>query len=159
MILIHTNGHCLDLGLKIYLHSCTVILSVTMQKIHSLELLTLHSFVLFLMLRSNVYLFTLSDQLFISVTPTNVEIGERGTAGFTATASGIRRGNFLYQWRKEGSSSLPNKASGINGAVLTIPNLSESDEGKYYCTVTNEWGNSKRSGDVTLSVIGKYCNH
>jgi len=83
-------------------------------------------------------------------------VGERGTAQFTATASGVRRGNFVYQWMKKGSSSLPNKVSGISGVVLTIPNLVNGDEGVYYCTVTNEWGNSERSGDVTLSVIGKY---
>jgi len=83
-------------------------------------------------------------------------IGERGTAQFTAIASGVRRGNFAYQWRKRGSSSLPNKVSGVNGAVLTIPNLVKSDEGVYYCTVANEWGNSKRNGGVTLSVQGLY---
>ena len=94
------------------------------------------------------------DQLSISVTPTNPVIVERGTAQFTATASGINMGNFVYQWRKRGSSSLPIKVSGFNGAVLTIPNLVPSDEGVYYCSVTNEWGNSVRSDDVTLTIIG-----
>ena len=47
--------------------------------------------------------------------------------------------------------------SGVNGAVLTIPNLVESDEGMYYCTVTNQWGNSVRSDDVTLTVQGMYA--
>ena len=80
-------------------------------------------------------------------------IGERGTAQFTATASGVNMRNFVYQWRKRGSSSLPIKVSGVNGTVLTIPNLVESDEGVYYCTVTNQWDNSERSDDVTLSVL------
>ena len=83
-------------------------------------------------------------------------IDERGTAQFTATTGGVNMRNFMYQWRKRGSSSLPNKVSGVNGAVLTIPNLVDSDEGVYYCTVTNQWGNSVRSDDVTLSVIGTY---
>ena len=61
--------------------------------------------------------------------------------------------NFVYQWRKI-NASLPNKISGVNGTVLTIPNLVKSDEGMYYCTVTNEWRNSERSGDVTLIVQG-----
>ena len=83
-------------------------------------------------------------------------IGERGTAQFTATTSGVNKRNFMYQWRKRGSSSLPNKVSGVNGTVLTIPNLVESDEGVYYCTVTNEWGYNVRSDDVTLSIQSMY---
>ena len=83
-------------------------------------------------------------------------IGEIGTAQFTATARGVNMRTFVYQWRKRGSSSLPNKVSGINGAVLTIPNLVKSDEGVYYCNVTNQWGNSVRSDDVTLTVQGLY---
>ena len=83
-------------------------------------------------------------------------IGERGRAQFTATASGINMGNFVYQWRKRGSSSLPDKVSGVNGTVLTISNLVESDEGVYYCTVTNQWNNHERSDDITLTVQGMY---
>ncbi|XP_065918202.1 receptor-type tyrosine-protein phosphatase S-like isoform X7 [Dysidea avara] len=92
------------------------------------------------------------DQLSIRVAPTNPVIGERGTANLTATASGVNKRNFMYQWMKRDSSSLPNKVSGANGAVLTIPNLVESDEGKYYCTVTNQWDNSVSTDDVTLKV-------
>ena len=98
-----------------------------------------------------------TDQLSISVSPTNSFIGEGGTAQFTATASGVNMRIFLYQWRKK-HDRLPNKVSGVNRAVLIIPNLVESDEGMYYCTVTNEWGNSVNSGDVTLSVKGMICN-
>ena len=94
------------------------------------------------------------DQLSIKVTPTIQTIGEQGTARFTATASGANMKNFVYQWRKKGGSSLPNKASGANGEVLMIPNLVESDEGVYYCTVTNEWDRSVRSDDVSLTVKG-----
>jgi len=102
-------------------------------------------------------MFSVKDQLSISVTPTNPEIGERGTVNFTAIASGVNMTNFVYQWRKRNGSSLPNKVSGLNGAVLTIPDLEVvSDKGVYYCTVTNEWGNRKRSNDVTLNVIGMY---
>jgi len=82
-------------------------------------------------------------------------IGETGTAQFTATASGKNMRNFVYQWRKRGSGSLPKKVSGVNRAMLTIPNLVSSDEGVYYCTVTNEWRRSVRSNDVTLSVQGE----
>ena len=98
-----------------------------------------------------------TDQLSISVTPANPVIGEGGTAQFTATASDVNMTNFVYQWRKK-HVSLPNKVFGVNRTVLTIPNLVESDEGIYYCTVTNEWGNSVSSGDVTLSVQGMVSN-
>ena len=94
-----------------------------------------------------------TDELSISIIPTDVMIVKTGTARLTATASGINMGNFMYQWRKRGSS-LPNKVSGVNGAVLIIPNLVESDGGVYYCTVTNEWTNHERSDDITLTVGG-----
>ena len=99
------------------------------------------------------------DSLSITVTPTDPVIGEGGTAQFTVTASGVNMKNFVYQWKKRRGTSLPNKVSGVNGEVLTIPNLIKSDEGVYYCTVTNEWGNSERSGDITLGIkgTGVYC--
>ena len=94
--------------------------------------------------------------MFISVTPTSSEVGEGATAIFTATASGKKiKKNFVYQWRKKGSRNLPNKVSGGNGAVLTISDSLKSDEGRYYCTVTNEWDRSVDSDDVTLTVIGR----
>ena len=99
-----------------------------------------------------------TDQLSISVTPTNLSIGVGGTAQFVAAASGVNMRNFVYQWRKSGLINLLYKASGVNGAVLTIPNLIESDSGLYHCTATNEWGNSVSSDYVNLTVIGMYCN-
>jgi len=44
--------------------------------------------------------------------------------------------------------------SSVDGTVLTIPNVNDSDEGQYYCIVTNEWGKSLESDDVTLTVYG-----
>ena len=61
---------------------------------------------------------------------------------------------FKYQWRKRGNSNLPDKVSGVHGTTLTIPNVTEFDEGQYYCNVTNEWGRSVVSNDVTLSIFG-----
>ena len=90
--------------------------------------------------------------------PTYLVTNEDETVNINITASGItNETSLMYRWRKRGRGrSLPNKASGVNGTVLTIPNLVESDEGVYYCTVTNEWGNSERSDDVTLRVQGIY---
>ena len=99
------------------------------------------------------------DLLSIQVTPTSLTIGETGTAQFTAIASGVNMNNFTYQWKKRGSDSLLNKVSGINGTVLTIPNVLESDEGQYYCIVTNEWGRSVESNNGNLTIEGTYFNN
>ena len=81
-----------------------------------------------------------------------------GIATFTATASSINTNNdiFRYQWMKRGNSNLPDKVLGVNGTVLTIPNVNKSDEGQYYCTVTNEWGRSVESNDLNFTVYGMY---
>ena len=96
----------------------------------------------------------LTDQLSINVTSPSLKVREGGTATLTATANGKNMENFKYQWRKRGSNSLPNKVSGVNGTVLTIPNVLKSDEGQYYCIVTNEWGRGVGSNDVTLILEG-----
>ena len=87
-------------------------------------------------------------------------IGKGRTANFTATASGIStsKNNFIYQWKKRGSNLLPNKVSDANRTVLTIPNIVKSDEGQYYCIVTNEWGTRVKSSDITLTVYGTYMS-
>ena len=63
----------------------------------------------------------------------------------------------MYQWMKRGSDSFPEKVSGVNRDVITIPNVLETDEGHYYCIVTNEWGRSVQSDDVILAVEGTYA--
>jgi len=60
----------------------------------------------------------------------------------------------VYQWWKRDSDSLPDKVSGSNKTVLKIPNVLDSDEGQYYCVVTNEWSRSAKSNYVTLSIFG-----
>ena len=84
-------------------------------------------------------------------------IGKGRDAEFTAIANGVstNESKFMYQWKKRGSNNLPDKVSGVNEAVLKIPNVNESDEGQYFCTVTNEWFNIEQSNDVTLTVYGK----
>jgi len=97
-----------------------------------------------------------TDQLSIIVGPSDTVYSEGETAQFTATAKGVRKINFIYEWKKRGRNRLPNKVTGINGPVLTVPNLVNSDEGSYYCTVTNEWNSSVKSNDVVLAVEGTY---
>ena len=80
---------------------------------------------------------------------------EGGTAIFIATSSGITDNKeLMYLWEKNDKNKLSDRAIGHNSTKLTIPNLKKSDEGEYYCTVTNEWGNSVKSGYITLTVQG-----
>ena len=90
----------------------------------------------------------------ISVTPKNIITSKRKTIQFIATASGITETHFVYQWKKKDDASLPRKLLGVNEAVLTIPDVLESDEGEYFCIATNEWGRNVRSNDVILTVHG-----
>ena len=85
-------------------------------------------------------------------------IGNGTEANFNATATGIStiENNFMYQWKKRDSEDLPSKVSGVNGTMLVIPSVTETDEGQYYCIVTNEWGRSVKSNDVFLSIFGKH---
>ena len=109
------------------------------------------------------YLHTV-DQLSVSIT-SNINpdednlmkftVGERATVNFTAIASGINKHNFVYKWKRKGNKAFPDKVSNVSRAVLTIPNVLESDKGKYYCTVTNEWGSTEQSSDVTLAIKGR----
>ena len=82
-------------------------------------------------------------------------INEGGTVTFIAKASGkTDKKELVYLWEKEGRNKLPDKVVGSRNTMLSIPNLKKADEGEYSCTVTNEWGNSVRSGYVTLTVQG-----
>ena len=95
------------------------------------------------------------DMLSISVTPSGTVVRNEGeTVRLTATASGISETNvFEYQWRKRG---LTDEVLDSN-PMLVISDLSTSDEGDYYCNVTNEWGRSIRSNATILIVEG--MNH
>ena len=103
--------------------------------------------------------FPYADQLSIKITSTlNPVIGERGTVMFIAEAGGINKRNIKYHWKRRGKR-VPTKASGVNSTALKIPNLKEDDEGRYYCTVTNEWNNKKVSEDITLTIRGNNQKH
>ena len=102
------------------------------------------------------FLFACIDQLSIRITsPHNPVISEGGTITFIATSSGITdKKELMYLWEKNSKNKLPDKVISHNSTKLTIPNLKKNDEGQYYCTVTNEWGNSVRSEYITLTVQG-----
>ena len=102
------------------------------------------------------FLFAYIDQLSIGITsPHNPMISEGGTVTFIATSSGITdKKELTYLWERNGTNRLPDKALGYRSTILTIPNLMENDSGQYYCTVTNEWGNSVKSEFITLTIQG-----
>ena len=80
---------------------------------------------------------------------------EGGTVTFIATSTGkTDRKELMYLWEKNGKNKLPDKVIGRKSTALMIPDLKKSDEGEYYCTVTNEWGNSVKSKYITLTVQG-----
>ena len=103
------------------------------------------------------FIHTYTDLLFINATSAIEVIGEGGTAQLTVTASGINSRNFTYKWEKK-RGQFSDRVGGINTTTLTIHNVLDSDEGHYYCTATNEWGNSLKTGDITLTVEGNYMH-
>ena len=84
-----------------------------------------------------------------------VTLYDRETTHFTATASGLGKENlFVYQWKKRGNGRLPDGVLASDKTVLVISNLSKSDEGDYYCTVTNEWNRTVESNVINLHIKG-----
>ena len=81
-------------------------------------------------------------------------VNKGGTVQFTATASGI--GTLRYQWKKRGVDKLPDKVIGDNTQILKIPDIDKSDEGQYYCIVTNMWNRSVESNHINLIIYGTY---
>ena len=102
----------------------------------------------------SIFIHFVVDQLSVEVTSKRVIFHVGETAWLVATASGINKNNFKYQWKRSDNKRLPHKAIGNNGAILIIPRLAESDEGQYYCVVTNEWGRSVESNKFTLTIKG-----
>ena len=76
-----------------------------------------------------------------------------GTVVLSINATGVGKNMFAYQWKKVGSDSLPDTASGGNSTQLTITSISPSDSGMYYCIVMNQWGNMVQSDNATVNVL------
>ena len=72
-----------------------------------------------------------------------------------ATAEGPGRDHFRYQWKKNGSNLLPSTANGQRSPNLTIAPTSISDNGSYYCSVTNQWGTTIISNVGLVLVLSK----
>ena len=83
----------------------------------------------------------------------NVTVAKGNELNLNINASGPGRTMFTYQWKRVGSDSLPNTASGGNSPRLTITSISPSDSGMYYCIVMNPWGNMVQSDSATVNVL------
>ena len=92
----------------------------------------------------------------ISIVADRSQVNKGGTIQFTATASGI--GALRYQWKKRGIDNLPDKVIGDHTRVLKIPDIDKSDEGQYYCIVTNMWNRSVESNHINLTIYGTYVS-
>ena len=103
--------------------------------------------------QTNVDVFLYVDLLAISIVSNDtVIINKGGAVQFNASASGV--GALSYQWKKRGVEKLPDKVIGQNTSLMEIPNVVNSDEGQYYCVVTNMWNRSLESSNVDLTIYG-----
>ena len=87
--------------------------------------------------------------------PRDITISDGGRVVLSIDARGAGRTWFIYEWKKVGSDSLPDTASGGNSTELTITSVTSSDSGLYYCIVMNQWGNMVKSNNATVNVLCK----
>ena len=85
--------------------------------------------------------------------PEDVIVSEGHTVVLSIDARGEGKDSFTYEWKKVGSDSLPDTASGGNSTEFTITSVSPSDSGLYYCIVMNQWEAMVKSNNVTVNVL------
>ena len=85
--------------------------------------------------------------------PKDVTVAKGNKVVLSVNATGVGKDMFTYQWKKVGSDSLPDTASGGNSTQITITSISPSDGGMYYCIVMNQWGNMMQSDNATVNVL------
>ena len=101
----------------------------------------------------NVVLINLTDGLNVKMQSKYITASIGGTVVLRINATGIGKNIFTYQWKKVGSDSLPDTATGGNSTQLTINSISPSDSGMYYCIVMNQWGNMVQSDNATVNAL------
>ena len=95
------------------------------------------------------------DRIDFTQHPEGVLVGEGNELTLTITAEGPGSDQFTYQWKKMGSNSLPDKASGVDTAQLVITSVTTSDRGSYYCIVTNQWGRMVESMRALVKILSE----
>ena len=99
---------------------------------------------------------TFIDYIVITSHPeSDVTLAKGNRLHLSLITDGPGKNNFVYQWKKRGSNSLPNRVNGKDTSQITITSVTLSDSGSYYCVVTNQWGNMTTSNDATVTVLGK----
>ena len=89
----------------------------------------------------------------IRMQPKDVIVAKDNKVDLGINARGPGRAMFTYQWKKVGSDSLPDTASGEYSPKLTITSVTPTDSGLYYCIVMNQWGNIVQSDSATVNVL------
>ena len=103
----------------------------------------------------NVILINLTDGLNVEMQSKYVTVSIGAILVLSINTTGVGKDMFTYQWKKVGSNSLPDTASGGNSTQLTLTSISPSDSGMYYCIVMNQWGNMVQSDNATVNVLCK----
>ena len=97
-----------------------------------------------------------TDELSITVGPLNQTVSEGGVATFTATATGIKKRGFEYEWFK---FKRPTSITVGKKRNLIITDVRVENEGLYYSCCKNEWNSVKCSQRVNLTINGKMQNY
>ena len=105
-----------------------------------------------------LFMSNLTDGLNVKMLSKYVTVSKGDVVVLSVNATGVGKDMFTYQWKKVGSDSLPDTASGGNSTQLTITSISPSDSGMYYCIVMNKWGNMVQSDNATVNVLCELIN-
>ena len=88
--------------------------------------------------------------LVVTLSSQSVEITR--TVIFTATVTGL--GPFSFQWQKEGRN-----ITGETGSTFVIYNISQNDQANYSCYVSNNYGDSVISNNMSLQVTSMHLTY
>ena len=86
------------------------------------------------------------------MTCNNSLVAEGKTAKLAINTTG--KETLTYQWSRRGAGRFPDKALCRNTKELIIPEASRSDEGVYYCIVSNISNITVESDNVKLTTYG-----
>ena len=107
----------------------------------------------FLVLALLCYLLkSFTGQFTVTVTCNNSLVAEGKTAKLAINTTG--EGTLTYRWRRRGAGWFPDKALCRDTKALIIPEVDRSDEGEYYCIVSNISNITVESDNIELTTYG-----
>ena len=86
------------------------------------------------------------------MTCNNSLVAEGKTAKLAIDTTGEE--TLTYQWRRRGAKQFPDKALCRDTKELIIPEVDRSDEGEYYCIVSNISNITMESDNIKLTTYG-----